>query len=228
MRTSNLKRWGSVLCGAIALHACGDPRGSQSRGFALEVHVESDPGVALAAARVLHDNTERGRTGDDGKLRLELTGREGETTSVRVVCPDDYRSPDGAIPVALRTLVGRDAVPRYHVMCPPRVRSLVVAVRAQQGNALPVTYRGREIARTDPTGVAHVLLKVPPREQVSLMLDTSGDAQLRPKNPELSLEMPFEDKLVLFDQGFTREAPNARRNSKRAPATGPTPITGSR
>ena len=77
----------------------------------------------------------------------------------------------------------------------------------------------------DASGAAHVLLKAPPKEPVTLVLDTSGDKQLRPKNPELNLEMPFDDKLVLFDRSFTREAPVVRRSSKPAGSLGPTPIT---
>jgi hypothetical protein len=90
---------------------------------------------------------------------------------------------------------------------------------------LPVTYRGREIARTDASGAAHVLLKSAPKEPVTLVLDTSGETQLRPKNPELNLEMPFEDKLVVFDQSFTRDAPLVKRAAKPRGSLGPTPIT---
>lgn len=225
MLTSTLHRAGGALLGALSLWACDDAASSHQRNFALEVQVESDPGIALADARILHEDRERGRTGQDGRLRLSLTGREGETTSLRVVCPDEYRSPDAAIPIALRTLVGTDSLPRYRVTCPPHLRSLVVAVRSQHASGLPVTYRGREVARTDATGAAHVLLKVPPKEQVTLVLDTSVDTQLRPKNPELSVDMPFDDKLVLFDQGFTREASPVKRRVKRTAALGPTPIT---
>ncbi|HET8939284.1 MAG TPA: hypothetical protein VFN67_37825 [Polyangiales bacterium] len=214
------------LAGALVLCcACASPTETQLRKFPLEVHVESDPGVPLARARILYDNQERGRTASDGKLRVELAGREGETTGLRVICPEEYRSPEGPVSVALRTLVSNDALPRYHVLCPPQLRSLVVAVRTQRASALPVMYRGREIARTDDSGAAHVLLKTAPKEPVTLVLDTSGDKQLRPKNPELNLEMPFEDKLVLFDQSFTRDAPAIRRASKPAAALGPTPIT---
>ena len=214
------------LAGALLLCcACASQTPSQLRQFPLEIHVESDPGVALADARILYDNQERGRTGSDGKLRMQLSGREGETTGLRVICPNEYRSPEGPVSVALRTLVSTDALPRYHVMCPPQLRSLVVAVRTQRASSLPVTYRGREIARTDASGAAHVLLKAPPKEQVTLVLDTSGDGQLRPKNPELNLEMPLEDKVVVFDQSFARDAPAVKRAAKPAAALGPTPIT---
>lgn len=227
MPTSTLNHVGGALAGALTLWACASQPTTQLRNFPLEVHVESDPGVALAGARILYNNQERGRTGSDGKLRLALTGREGETTGLRVQCPDTYRSPEGALSVALRTLVS-DTVPRYHVMCPPQLRSLVVAVRTQRGSGLPVTYRGRELARTDQNGAAHVLLQAPAKEHVTLVLDTSADKQLRPKNPELSVEMPFDDKLVVFDQSFTRDAPSAKRAARPAAALGPTPITTAR
>lgn len=203
---------------------CGCQPQVNSRDFTVEIQVESDVGVPLGGARVLRDNHEQGRTAADGKLRVTLVGHEGETASLRVACPDDYASPDSALPVPLRSLAGSNTVPRYKALCPPLLRNLVVAVRTQQGAGLPVTYRGREVGRTDPAGAAHVLLRVPPKDKVALMLDTSADPSLRPKNPELSLEMPAQDKIVLFDKTFTHEkpAPSKKRGSGKRP--GPTPI----
>ncbi|HTU60482.1 MAG TPA: hypothetical protein VMF89_18655 [Polyangiales bacterium] len=188
------------------------------------IQVESDLGAPLAGARVLRDNREQGATADDGTLRLSLPGHEGDTAALRVACPADYTSPEGAIQVSLRSLAGSNTVPRYKALCPPLLRNLVVAVRTQHATGLPVTFRGRELARTDQSGTAHVLLRVPPKEQVALQLDTSADPALRPKSPELTIDMPAQDKIVLFDKSFTREHPPAPKVRKAPKPIGPTPV----
>jgi hypothetical protein len=187
------------------------------RTFNVAIQVESDVGVPLAGARILRDNREQGVTAADGGLRLALKGHEGDVAALRVACPEDYASPDAAISISLRTLAGSNSVPRYKAMCPPLLRSLVVAVRTQHASGLPVTFRGREIARTDQTGTTHVLLRVPPKEQIALTLDTSAEPHLRPKNPELTVDMPPQDKIVLFDKTFTREQPPAPKVRRSAP-----------
>jgi hypothetical protein len=94
---------------------------------------------------------------------------------------------------------------------------LVVAVRAQNGLNLPLRYLGREIARTDESGVCHALLQLPPSESVTLTLDTSGADKLRPKSPEFKFTVPPHDEVVVFDQSFAREVepkPAVRRRRK--------------
>jgi hypothetical protein len=194
------------------------------RAFNVMIQVESDVGVPLAGARILRDNREQGVTAEDGTLRMSLKGHEGDVASLRVACPDDHASPEAAVSVTLRSLAGSNSVPRYKAMCPPLSRNLVVAVRTQHATGLPVTFRGREIARTDSSGTAHVLLRVPPKEQIALTLDTSADPMLRPKNPELTIDMPPQDKIVLFDKAFTREQPPPPKVRRAPKPVGPTPI----
>lgn len=211
----------SVLISSAAVGCSSKPA---ERAFPVVVRVESDVGVALAGARVLRDNREQGVTADDGTLRLSLTGREGDTAALRVACPADYTSPEAAIQVSLRSLADANTVPRYRASCPPLLRNLVVAVRTQHATGLPVTFRGREIARTDQSGSAHVLLRVPPKEQLAVQLDTSAEPALRPKNPELTIDMPAQDKIVLFEKTFTREQPSAPKLRRAPKPIGPTPI----
>lgn len=210
-----------VLSCAAAVGCEAEPA---DRVFPVVIQVESDVSVPLPGARVLWNNHEQGVTADDGSLRMSLSGHEGDSAAVRVVCPADYASPESAIRVALRSLANASAVPRYKALCPPLLRSLVVAVRTQHAPGLPLTFRGREIARTDHTGTAHVLLRVPPKEQIALQLDTAAEPLLRPKNPELTLDMPPQDKIVLFDKTFTREQPPAPKTRQRPKPAGPTPI----
>jgi hypothetical protein len=213
-----------LLCAAAAIGGC-EPT-VDTRGFLVDVLVESDADVPLAGARVLRDNQEQGQSAADGKVRLTLEGREGDSLTLRVACSEEYASPEAPITVALRSLAGA-AVPRYKALCTPLVRNLVVAVRAQQGPNLPVTYRGREVARTDPSGAAHVLLKVPPKDEVSLALDVSAEPWLRPRTADMTFQMPAKDKIVVFDTTFTREQPVEKKPPRVAKRLGPTPVQSS-
>jgi hypothetical protein len=89
---------------------------------------------------------------------------------------------------------------------------VVVAVRAEETADVPVMYLGREVARTDACGAAHVLMSAPPNTRVTIELRTTGAAggRLRPQNPSLIFVVPDRDEIVAFDQRFTLE-PVARR-----------------
>ena len=196
--------------------------------FQVEVSVESDPGEALAGAVIARAGRELGRTAQQGTIRLALGGQSGDTIALEVRCPDGYASPDKPLQVSLRPLVG-DVVPRYRAHCQALVRSLVVAIRAKGGSDVPVKYHGREIARTDAEGSAHALLRVPPREPITFVLDTGAPAhaQLRPKSPEFTVNMPARDEVAVFDQTFTTEAPPRPKSTGRVrqASTGPVKIT---
>jgi hypothetical protein len=218
-----------MLCSYLAAAGCAETASGAAamRQFRIEVGVESDPGEAVAGASIARDGRELGRTGASGSVQLSLDGRAGDVVALQVTCPADYASPDKAVSVTLRTLVG-GLVPKYRAQCQPVVRSLVVAVRAKGGANLPVRYHGREIARTDAEGAAHTLLKVAPAEQVTLVLDTSDPtrARLRPNNPEFTVIMPPRDEVAVFDQTFTEPPPPPAKRAAPPRPLGPQKITG--
>lgn len=207
-----------TLLALCALAAC-TPR--EPSRFSLRVRVESDPGQPLAAAQVALEGTLLGTTDERGETSFSLLGEPGEVLDLDVRCPSGFRSPERPLSVVLKALVERGTIPEYRVLCPPLTRSLVVAVRAQNGENLPLRYLGREIARTDADGACHALLQLPPSESVTLTLDTSAEDKLRPKSPEFKFTVPPQDEVLVFDQTFAREAepkPAARRRRK---AVGP-------
>jgi hypothetical protein len=120
----------------------------------------------------------------------------------------------------LKRLTDTSKTPEYAVSCPPKNRSIVVAVRAEGGPNLPVLYLGREVARTDASGSAHVLLKLEPGEQFSLTLNTGDDKLVRPQSPVASFAVGNRDDVMLFDQRFERPKPVFR--------AGPAPVRGPR
>jgi len=115
--------------------------------------------------------------------------------------------------------------PEYTVDCPKAARTIVVAVRADSGPNLPVMFLNREVARTDVSGAAHVLLEVPPNQMFSLQLSTAADdaKDLRPQNPTATFEVKQEDAVFVFDQKFKQERKKIISRGKPKP-TGPTPL----
>ena len=209
-----------ALLAALACSAC---TASASPKYEFLVRVESDKDVPLAGAQLSRHGQALGTSDKKGVIALSIAGLAGETVELETTCPPGHRAPDQPLAVTLRSLAEEGRRPEYRVSCAPLVRSLVVAIRAENGPNLPVKYLGKEIARTDQAGAAHALLRVSPGETVTLTLDTSGEAgaRLSPKNPELKLTAQERDDVVLFDQTFTREVESKPRARRAAKGTGP-------
>ena len=172
------------------------------------IRVEADPGKPIKGADLFFNGQKIASTDDTGLGKLRLTGKDGETFDVVVKCPEGYVSPNRAVSVMLRRLAEPGKKPEYAALCPPTTRLIVVAVRAEGGPNLPVMYLGREVARTDPSGAAHVLLRLRPDEQFDLLLDTNekGNERLRPQNPRTAFFVKQKDDVFTFDQKFSLEA----------------------
>ena len=181
------------------------------------VRVSGDPGQPLKGAAVLFNGQQVSQSGDDGLAKLKLTGKDGETFDVSVTCPEGYLSPTKPIQVRLVRLADPSKRPEYDVACPPTTRTVVVAVRADNGPNVPVLYLGREVARTDGAGAAHVLLKLKADEGFNLVLGTDGNDRLRPQNPSASFLVRDRDDVFTFDQKFELEKKVNRGGGRRGP-----------
>lgn len=171
-------------------------------GYELVVHVESDPSRALAGARVLHAGRELGVSAADGRVAIHASGSEGERIDLELACPTGFRSPTSALAVTLRHAVGSSERPEYFAACPPLTRKLVIAARLEHGVNLPIRYLGRELARSDSDGVAHLVLEGEADKTVELTVDTSEQPQLRPKSPSARFRIADHDDVVLLAQSF--------------------------
>lgn len=171
------------------------------------VLVESDPGVPLPHAEIFYSGKNVGTTADDGTANLTLAGEEGQSFELSIRCPEGYKSPASPLAVKLRRLAEPGKVARYQAICTPLTRKVVVAVAADKGANLPVLYLGSEVARTDASGAATVLLRIAPGEQFSLTLDTSGKGaeSLRPRNPIATFTVKNEDEVFVFNPHFAIE-----------------------
>lgn len=157
-----------------------------------------------------------GKTSATGSLTLQLAGNEGERVELEARCPKAFVPERQPVLVMVRRLVDARQLPTYRVECQPSTRTTVVAVRALNGPDLPVMYLGREVARTDSSGVAHVALTLHPGERYELRLDTAGKP-LTPKNPRAVFVVGSDDELVFFDQRFQSRKPSGGRARSRLP-----------
>jgi hypothetical protein len=191
-----------------------------SRDYELIVKVSSDPGRGLAGARASVKGRELGVSDSSGAVAIHVRGHEGDVMSIDIACPSGHRPP-APVRVPLRH-VSHDVKPEFAALCTPLSHSIVVAVRAERGPHLPLLHLGRELARTDASGAAHVLLDVASDDVVELVLDTSEQPRLRPKNPMLRIQPGRQDEITAISQEFTLQP--AARVRKVTEWRGPTRI----
>jgi hypothetical protein len=165
------------------------------------VRVESDPGHPLPGAIIAKGGKDGPSTGPDGRVSLKIPGQEGESVDLTVKCPTDYVSSNKLLTVSLRR---GSKLPEYDWSCPPAIRHLVVALRADNGPNLPVTYFGKTIGRTDANGAFTYLFALRPGDGVELLIDTNekGNERIHPTNPSFSATVKPYDDIVTFEQRF--------------------------
>jgi hypothetical protein len=194
------------------------------KAFEARLKVFGDPGDPLQGADVFYRQKKIGTTDAAGTVSFRLKGAEGEVYDLMVKCPTGYTSPQKPIRIVLRKSADLSKRAEYQADCPKSTRSVVVAVRADAGPNLPVLYLGREVAKTDASGAAHVLLDVPPHQTFQLQLSTDGDdaKDLRPPNPTSVFEVTDQDAVFVFHQQFKLE----KKRVIRGPAKprGPRPL----
>ncbi|HET9953498.1 MAG TPA: hypothetical protein VFQ61_03285 [Polyangiaceae bacterium] len=195
--------------------ALGCAREPVMNEYPVAIQVDANPDEPLAGVGIWSGSQKMGVTGPEGRAVTVLEGLEGQVFSLRVACPEGHREATQPLAIALHTVADGDPAPLYQARCEPLQRSVVVAVRAERGPNLPLLYLGREVARTDSAGSAHVLLKGASEDSIELTLDTSGSPELRPRSPSTRFEVPGNDDLLVFNQAFTlppapKAAPKAR------------------
>lgn len=171
----------------------------------ISVRVESDPGKPVSGASISRANRPLGTTAEDGRARLNIAGVEGEITDVMVTCPEGFQTPTKALSIRLTRLAEKSKVPEYAVACPPAMRRVVVAVRAENGPNLPVMYLDRPVTRTDTSGAASFALEVPPGSQFTVALNTAERKDIKPISPSKLFVVNAQDDVFLFDQRFDVE-----------------------
>lgn len=199
-------RLGHLLGSTLLLTGCSllDAPASTEKptSFPVVLSIKSDD-KPVAGAKVLNGKQVLGSTNESGKVRLELKGKEGETLQLTVQCPEGLASPEKPIAVGLRVMAAGSPEPSFQSECVQLTHEIVVGVRAERGANLPVLYLDEVVGHTNSEGVAHVKLKVAPKEQITLRLDTTSNPSLRPQNPTLTFVASDKDEMVLLEQKFT-------------------------
>jgi hypothetical protein len=187
------------------------------------IRVAGDPGQPIKGASVQYNGKKVSESNAEGVAQLKLNGKDGETYDLMILCPEGFQSPTKPLQVMLRRLADANKKPEYDVSCPPTTRTVVVAVRADNGPNLPVKYLGREVARTDGAGAATVMFKLKADESFNLVLGTDGNDRLRPQNPAASFIVRDRDDVFTFDQKFDLEKKKSTGGGRRS---GPIRIVG--
>lgn len=208
----------TVLAAILALAGCeSEPEAPPRYPFTFSAHADVDP---LAGVQVTVNGGPVGATDAQGLLHVDLTGPEGAPVSVSAVCPSGYRSPDQPQVHSLRHVQSLDpATARRGIEvtfdCPPEHRDAVVMVRTEGQTGMPVLLDGREVARTDDSGAAHVHVAMAPGTSFQVLLDTRNNERLRPRSPSQTFTVPDHDEVFVLDQHFEEERPPRRRRRRR-------------
>lgn len=197
-------------CAATCLFGCKPVDVSEAFEFA--VRVEADPGQPLADVEISVDGVDVAKSPPDGVTTLSAPGRAGEMRQLQVRCPAGFRAPVAPVVVTLRKNLESERRPEYLLRCAPLLRTLVVAVRADNGPNLPVKYLGREVARTDRAGAAHFVLRAAPEDVLEIQLDTTAHPELRPRQPSARFRVAARDEIFVFNSSL-----HAEHRAVRAP-----------
>ncbi|MCC6873192.1 MAG: hypothetical protein IT378_02695 [Sandaracinaceae bacterium] len=212
---------------AALLAACEEEAPPPRYPVTFEAHSDGQP---LEGVQVLLGQRVLGTTNGEGVLHLDLTGPEGARVPVTATCPAGHRSPESLQEIVLRPVVSLDPAAQARglqvtVPCPPERRTAVVIVRAGGQPNLPVFVDGRELARTDASGTAHVAVSMAPQTSFNVQLATASNPLLRPQDPSRPFTVPDADQVFVYDQPFQIEQPaRVRVRRPRAPTTSRRPL----
>jgi hypothetical protein len=166
------------------------------------VSAADQSGRPVGGATVFEGKRQLGVTNSAGVLELSISGQPGSTHSLDVKCPGGFASPERGLEIKVAQLASSSPTPRFVTRCTALVHHVVLGIRTENGPNLPVLYLGKELTRTDTTGVAHLSLTLPPGETASVVLDTSSVPGLTPENPALVFKASDTDELLLLEQRF--------------------------
>lgn len=210
-----MRRAWVVGLAALAL-GCAEDAGPQAFPFRFVARADELP---LGGVRVSAEGVELGGTDAAGVLEATLTGSTGQQVSLGVECPSGFVAAEEPPRVTLQPLrrleegTGARSV-QIRLACRPLERRGVLLVLAGEED-LPVEVDGREVARTDADGLAHVELGLAPQTSFEVVLRTEHAADLSPRNPPRSFTMPDADEVFVFEQSFSRIATEPEPTSPR-------------
>lgn len=186
--------------------------------YPITVRVLDEDYTGLPGAPISVSKKVVGLTDAAGSLQTQIIGREGDQVQISARCPTGYRVLTETRNVVLRSFTqlpnGRAVGgPELIWECDPVERFASLVIRAPGQSDLPILVEGKEIARTNPDGAAHALIRQPPESEIRVTLDTSRKPELRPQNPVRAFQIKDQDDILIFDQDFhlQRRAADAKK-----------------
>lgn len=220
--------------------ACGEPAAEPLHTITFVAH--ADPGEALAGVQIATTFQGQphpfGTTGEDGVLVQRLRAPYGTVIPLTATCPPGHRQAETVPSIRLDPIRTLDPVAAARgieitIQCLPLEREAVLIVRATGTPMvanIPVLVDGRDVARTDEGGVAHVALREAPNTSFRVELAAAVVSPfLSPARPAHDFTLPDEDTYITFEQAFSfAPPPPVRPRRPRPRPTAPPPPSGPR
>jgi len=220
--------WLAPLCQAGCQVTDG---GNINATVVISAHREDSLPVGKVVIKI--NDVALGSTDDKGELRAALSGPDGAMFRVLAVCPEGYDAGGENPPIVLgrfASLTKKDGSLEVVLQCVRRSRVAAILVRTRVERqrivvsadkkarkevaasemplpGVPILINGRERARTDELGLAHLTLEAPPEAHVEVVMQTGSEAlaSMRPRSPSQGLAVRQTDDVYTVDQLFTEE-----------------------
>lgn len=197
----------------LSFAACGEPPPAPTHTVTF---ITTSDGYPLPDVAIKLGEQLLGKSGERGEITTTLRGRDGTTLDYRAECPPGYREPRSTPQLVLRSFraIGDAGAGRgieVRLDCPPSERRVAVVIKATNGADVPVLFQGREVARTDAQGFAHVFVRSSPSTSFRLVLDTREKPLLRPSSPTHEFRVDDSDDYFLLEQPFVVEVPPPKK-----------------
>ena len=202
------------LCVLLALvGGCSEEQGK----FPVVITAVTDDGKPMPDLPILLGRAHAGKTDPEGKLRVRVTGKEGQRISVSTVAPEGYKLLAPAQPLVLRRLAdieggtGRTLPVEHTLKLSPLQRKYAVLVRTGFPGLSIETF-GTQQAVTNGKGVAMFLYTGSPGDELQVKINTASRPDLRPQNPQASFLLAQKPEAYVVKEQFTVYKPPVKKH----------------
>lgn len=231
MRLDTLARRLLYLAMAVQLAGAGcDREEPPEPPFHVHLTALDDDDQPLPGVHIRSDSFDLGDTDARGTLSVRLQGKLGTSLPVHITCPEGYRVQGVPPPIVLRRFENVDPNKpaqgmEYVVRCAALEHLAAILVRTKNQPGLPVLLHGKEMAKTDESGAAHVVVRGTPGTVFRVSINTASRPQLRPQNPTATFTVAQVDEFFVMDQAFdVYTPPKPRKRKKVAPKRASYPV----
>lgn len=215
-----------ALC-VLASVACGTAKPARVQRE-VTLYAATSTGEAVAGLRAWTDGAAIGETDPSGALKTVLRSEAGRAVTLTWACPTGYASSDERRTVVLDAADTSANSPdastltplMLKALCEPleRMAVLVVRIRGAPASGLPIRARDEVVGRTDPDGLAHILLRVRPMSTLAVGIDTSEHPSLIPQSPIETFHLGADESILLLERelavrkpGTVKQRPSVRQ-----------------